>query len=237
MNSFRVRAPCFAAAPASSATVCRATAPAPPAAAAVAKDGESTGALCPAHNLSSSLPVCPSLLDSRSAQSAAAGAEADSQYESGGSDASHPLLQAWAPALLSSSAVGCPALLHRRWVAVYLHESQCGCMWPTLLQMLMKLLVAPLRCCKLSLSHSLCVWACQCLSCSLPFTSSPVLLQWFCLSISVSTHPSFSSSSVTPLIFFLSYPLQSIHLLNASLQRSALGNACAIWTQLFFFPM
>lgn len=102
-------APCFVAAPASSAAICTATAPAAP---AVAKDGESTGALCPAHNLSSSLPVCPSLLDSRSAQTAAAGAEADSQYESGGSDASHPLIQDLAPASFSSSAV-----------AVYLHAS------------------------------------------------------------------------------------------------------------------
>lgn len=88
-----MRAPCFAAAPASSAVICRATAPALPAAAA-AKDGESTGALCPAHNLSSSLlPSALSLLDSWSVQSAAAGAEADSQCESGGSDASHPLIQ------------------------------------------------------------------------------------------------------------------------------------------------
>lgn len=51
--------------------------------------------------LSPSAPV--SLI---AAQTAAAGAEADSQYESGGSNASHALIQALAPALLSSSAVG-----------------------------------------------------------------------------------------------------------------------------------
>lgn len=49
--------------------------------------------------------------------------------------------------------------------------------------------------------------ACQYLSCSLPFASPPILLQWFCLSISVSTHPFSSSSSVTPLFFFLQLPL------------------------------
>lgn len=99
INIFGVRAPCFAAAPASSAAICKATASAAP---AVAKDGESTGALCHAHNLSSSLPVCPSLLDSRSAKTDTAGAEADSQYESGGGNGFHPLIKALAS--FSSSA-------------------------------------------------------------------------------------------------------------------------------------
>lgn len=91
-------APCFAAAPASSAALCKATASAAP---AVAKDGKSTGALCHAHNLSSSLLVCPSLLDRRSAKTDAAGTEAGSQYELGGGNASHPLIKALA--LFSSS--------------------------------------------------------------------------------------------------------------------------------------
>lgn len=56
-----VQAPFFATVPASSA----ATAPDPPAAATPAKDGQSTGALCPAHNLSSALLIRLSLLDSR----------------------------------------------------------------------------------------------------------------------------------------------------------------------------
>lgn len=85
-----------------------------------------------------------------------------------------------------------------------------------------------------ALPFSFCVSACQYLSCSLPFTSPPVILQWFCLSISVSTHPfssSSSSSSVTPLLFFsFSYPSQSVHLLLVSLQWTVLGSACAIWT-------
>lgn len=54
-----MRARCLAAAPVSSAAICTATACAAP---AVAKDGESTGALCHKHNLCSFLPVCPSLL-------------------------------------------------------------------------------------------------------------------------------------------------------------------------------
>lgn len=86
-------APClFAAAPASAAAICRATAPSAPAAADIAaKDGESTGARCPAHNLSSSLS--PSSPVSLSAHTATAGADADSQSESGGGDAPQLLVR------------------------------------------------------------------------------------------------------------------------------------------------
>lgn len=56
INIFGVRAPGVAAAAASSAAVCTATAPAAP---SVATDRESTGALCHEHNPSSSLNSAP----------------------------------------------------------------------------------------------------------------------------------------------------------------------------------
>lgn len=56
-----------------------------------------------------SAALSPSAPVSFSAQAAAAGAEADSQYESGGSDASQPLVQALAPASFPSFAVACSA--------------------------------------------------------------------------------------------------------------------------------
>ncbi len=175
-------APCFAAAPASSAAICRATAPAPPAAAAVAKDGESTGALCPAHNLSSSLPQSASVsliagvlrlplqvprLTPRMSQVVAM----------------LLILLVRAPASLSSSAVASPCCstssLSTR-VLVWLPVT--GSPPDANEAAASQVLRAP--------SSSLCV--------SQPVSVRPA----HSFSLSVSALPSFSSSSVTLLIFF-----------------------------------
>lgn len=85
---FGVRAPRVAAAAASSAAVCTPTAPA---ALSVAKDGESTGALCHEHNLSSSLPP-PPRSPRQSAKTDVAGNKADSPSRSGSRNASYPVV-------------------------------------------------------------------------------------------------------------------------------------------------
>lgn len=116
INIFGVRAPGVAAAAASSAAVCTATAPA---ALSVATDRESTGALRHEHNPSSSLNS-PPRSPWQSVETDVAGAEADSQSRSGCRDASYPVISALGA--FSSSAA-----------AVCLCASGLGCVWSPLL--------------------------------------------------------------------------------------------------------
>lgn len=188
MNSFGVRAPWFAAAPVGSAAVWRAKAPTPPAAAAaIAKDGEYTGAHCPTHNLSSSLLPSASVSLTGGMLSLPLQVLRLTLRVSGGCDA-HPLHHASTPASLSSSCLG--GSFWQRRVAGYPCKSRCGCMWPTLLRMITKLM------------QQACFFFALCLSVSvhlffLPFSFSQAALCYFSASASLSL----SLCSVTILFF------------------------------------
>lgn len=180
-----MRAPCLAAAPVSSVAICAATACAAP---AVAKDGESTGALCHKHNLCSFLPVYPSLL--------VAGVLRLTLQVLRLIPTASQVAAMFLILMFNLQTYSPPAI--QQFIFTSPSVDSCDRLSSFIL---MKLL--PLRCCKLP--------PCHLLSAYVPLIPSVILPLYLCL------YPPLLLLCHSPHFFSLCYPSHSVRLLVASL--------------------